>query len=401
MVPVRIELWFGSYFGATTNDFSTFRNAIIVARIVARISPTGSAVLPSSSSLSTTIHPLSTSLSTYPSVLLPAPGSSSSSETFAVPRRSRTPSIGGGAASGSSPSIRPPPSLASFGSGSSSRLPPLPSLTSNPSATLPPFGTLGALPPLGVLPPLGTFPSPGISHNTTPRKRRTSTIATPLLDRYDHGSGFSGSGSHLTSRPRLRSPTPQSGHRRSISSEAGHSNYSTTSSSSSFENSFGDRHGGPSVPLEAFPPIQRPPSRNRRSSQFDMMNTFENGSGAVPHIPILLPESPSKSSSFFLSNHHLDYMNHSPYKPKKQSYIAIDDSFNPPSPPPPPPQRSSDPSSSLALNSQLHHSTSLDCDRSHLPQNYEWLPLAGLPSSFASLSLDSPESQHSPTDSQY
>lgn len=422
MVSVRIGLWFSSYFGATTSDFSTFRNALIVAKI----SPIDLQGLPSvmspptssSTSSSATFQPLSASLSTFPSVLLPAPGHSSS-EAFAIPRRSRTPSLAsadGGAKFSLSSPIQPLPPLQSFGGSSSSsiNLPPLPPL-SNPSTTLPPFGALGTLPPLGALPPLGTFPS----YASPPRKRPPSTAiptssGTPFhhLNTFDHGSGLNSSynGQHLTSKPRLRSPTPHSGHRRSMSSEAGHSNYSTASSSTS--SSF-DHSGniGPFAPLDAFPPIQRPQSRNRRTSQLnDMTSAFDtNGSSIIPHIPKLLPDSPSKLDFFRNStggsfhhnnNQYNPYHNihHSPYKPRKQSYIAIDDSFNSP------------PSSSPSASGNSHHdkfrSTSLDFG--HFPfvsfqeeQEDNWLPLSSLPSSFAALSLDSPNSGNSPTESQY
>lgn len=360
MVSVRVELWFSSYHGATVNNFSTFRNALVVARI----SPINANIPP---------PPCASpkSYSTYPSVLLPAPASSNG-DNFTAPRRSRTPSISN---ANKLPPLGPLPPFPS--SPSSRMLPPPSSSLGNFGSSLPPFGSLGSLPPLGALPPLETFPSLSQS-NTTPRKRRTST-ANPasLLDPFDHGSGLGPS----TSRPRLRSPTPQSGHRRSMSSEAGYSSTSTAS--------YDPSTGLSSAPLNGFQPLQRPPSRNRRPlSHFDSTNF---STGAVPNIPRLMQDnsySPSKSTFMNPHNAPLLPLNNNHYKPRKQSYIAIDGSYHTP-----PTERARTPSHSTGTYTQLsatfndNYDTSANDWSSHLP----------LPLSFSSLSLDdSPRLADSP-----
>lgn len=372
MISVRVELWFGSYFGATTDNFKTFEKAVVVARI----SPINPQALPSHPPPSMSTFPSvllpAPAMSTFPSVLLPAPASSG--ETFAAPRRARTPSLQSGSR------LPPLPSHSSL-CGSPSRLPPLP-----------PLGSLGDLPPLGALPPLGTFPSPSSSSSSaTPRKRRTSAFNAGALDPFDHGSGLGPS----TSRPRLRSPTPVSGHRRSVSSEAGQS----YSSSSSYDPSIGHSPSASSI----MDPLQRAPSRNRRPSNFGP-SMFSNGS--VPHIPKIMPDSPSKSAltpSASPHSHHHHHQNaplfpnqYSHYKSRKQSYIAIDDSFNTTSPM----ERARTPLAarpiecpSLDNHSPVFGYTSIDD---------KWTRSLPLPHAFSVLSLeDSPTSEGSPTDPRY
>lgn len=341
-MPVCIELWFGSYFGATAADFSTFKNAVIVARVTPMH---GNALPPSAGRLP--IPGFSSQQAAYPSVLLPAPPqslSSSSFDQFAAPRRSRTPSLSGRT------------------SGLTSSLSSLPPFTSG----LPPLASIGSLDGLPPLPPLNTL-------SMTPRKRRTSTVFPTAEDTFDHGSNLG----PLSTRPRLRSPSPIPGHRRSVSSDAGQSFSSSDESLTSLEY---DSSSG-------LPSLQRPPSRNRRPSQIGFQ--YQLHGGAVPHIPKIFPDSSPIAYPSGIPSFPSNYIH---YKPRKQSFIAIDDSYNTP-PPPKPLDRPRTPSG----NTRNHGLASSGLSKSghDMTLRHDWPSAPPLPDSFSLMSLDSPPSTRS------
>jgi hypothetical protein len=208
------------------------------------------------------------------------------------------------------------PALSSSSTSSSSDLPPLdPSRRpSTPGGSLPPLTPLG-----GSFPPLPSLQSLGSSV----RKRRGSSTfdGLSLGDSFDHGAGLAPS-----TRPRLRSPSPMPGHRRSFSSETGNS-FSSTSST------FGDH---PSLPypggLGGLPPLQplvRPLSRssgpNGRHYQLDQLPPLEQ----LPAIHRIMPDSGSNP----LPRVHHGVPLFPPYphynKPRSRSFIAIDKSTEP------------------------------------------------------------------------
>lgn len=347
MMLVRIELWYGCFFGATSADFSTFDKAIIIARVT----PLHTNALPPAGQLPPPSFPfLGSGHPSYPSVLLPpAPASlSPSPEQFAAPRRSRTPSISSrsGAPSNSSPS--------SFGSSLSA---------------LPQLEFSNSLPPL---PPLGDY------NSMAPRKRRTSDIFPTAEEMYDHGS----SGLALDARPRLRSPSPILNHRRSVSSEAGHSLSSSDESLTS-----------PGYGPISFQALQRPPSRNKLPSQGGLPTQVYGG--AISHIPKLLPDS-SWSEGYSMRKPHPSGL--PLYKVRKYSYIAIDDS-GPPRPPPLNLARPRTPSTS-SRNSTLSSAVTTD-PAFTMPSTNRWSTLLPPLDGFALLSLGSdnspPSSRGSPT----
>lgn len=343
-MPVCIELWFGSYFGATATDFSTFKNAVIVARVTHLH---GNALPPPASRLPT--PGFSSQQAVYPSVLLPAPSqslsSSSSDDQFAAPRRSRTPSLSGRAAG--------------LTSSLSSLLPPF-------TSDLPPLAPIGSLDGLPPLPPLNTL-------SMTPRKRRTSAVFPPAEDTFDHGSNLG----PLSTRPRLRTPSPIPGHRRSVSSDAGQSFSSSDESLASPEY---DSSSG-------LPSLQRPPSRNRRPSQIGFQ--YQLHGGAVPHIPKIFPDSLPKAYPSGMTSYPSNYIH---YKPRKQSFIAIDDSYNTP-PPPRPLDRPRTPSGNTRNQAMASFGPSKSIYDMSLLHNWHSAP--PLPDSFSLMSLDSPPSTRS------
>lgn len=208
LVPVKVELWYRSCFGATVDSWSTFSKAIILAKIK-EVAP------PAVQDLSNT-DPY---MPYFPSVLRPVPSTSTSTLQDVGPpaRRRRASSLSGSSTLPTLPSLS-----CAFGG----TLPPLPSSLSMSGNDLQPLqhpapgGNIASLPPL-----------PGL--HTPSRKRRTST--TSFLHPNPFESTSDASIWPSSSRPRLRS------------------------------NLNGDPLPFPS-PFEAphFPPIPRPLSRNRR-----------------------------------------------------------------------------------------------------------------------------------------
>lgn len=207
-IPVQIVIWFGSCYGATASDYSSFKQAIILARITP---------LNAASPNATRIRPA------HPSGgLLGFDGpSGNGAGTGTLPRR-RNLSFTGGI------TLPPPlPPLYMAGEGFA----PLP--------PLPPIGFSSALQPLPPLP--------------SQRARRPSGSLAPL----PHEGLASGSDLSLPplSRPRSRTSSLLGQHSRSLSNGP-----LTTFPSSSYEKPMAI----PPVPIDEFPPLPRPASRNKR-----------------------------------------------------------------------------------------------------------------------------------------
>lgn len=330
VLSVRIEVWYGSYFGATASDLATFDKAIVVARVT----PLHGNALPLAS-LPPLLHPQPI----YPSVLLPPPPPNASLDQF-KPRRARTPSL-----------------TSQSGLYMPSTLPTLPPLDSG-LQSVNHFDCMHGLPPL---PPLGEL-------GTTPRKRRSSNASPGSGNAFDHGSGLA----PLSVRPRTRSPSPLPGRRRSISSEAGQSLYSWSDESVAT----------PGYDEMTFQAPQRAPSRNRKASQTRLqLNQLD--SGAVPHIPLIFPDSLGQALPPMRPFSQIQ----TSYKSRKHSFIAIDDSHGiPPSRPLPSarPQTPSGTSRQLFLAPAMashHHSPSSSPASLPLPDSFRLLSLQNSPAS--------------------
>ncbi|KAK9899268.1 hypothetical protein P389DRAFT_194270 [Cystobasidium minutum MCA 4210] len=229
-VSVRIELYFGSYFGATSTDFNTFDKAIIIAKVTQ----------PSSSS--SALPPLARlgGRPAFPSVLMPVPPEDDTGNSLSPPHSlRRAPSFQGG--TGLAP-LPPLPRLPSLSDALGGELPPLPSDLD--------FTSSSKLPSCGSTEPLSLLPGGMITRKRRPSSSEPQDLASltlpPLLP-------FSGStlARPSSTRPRLGSATQQA--QSFMDSES-----QNQSSSFDFSPSFG---GG-------LPPLSRPPSRSRRPSYF-------------------------------------------------------------------------------------------------------------------------------------